>query len=507
MNKRSFDGMMVYEIYPTSFQDSNDDGIGDLPGIRSRLNYIRELGFNAIWLNPFYRSPFLDGGYDVEDFFDVDPRFGTLQDFEELVKEAHEKGIRIIVDLVAGHSSWKNPDFLESAKAERNEKSDLFIWSDNPWKRESGLITGLYDRHGSYMVNFFAHQPAFNYGFREIEDPKWQMSYKDERTFRARNYLLQIMRFWLDKGADGFRVDMADSLVKNDEDKTATIEVWNCLFSKIREEYPDAFFVSEWSYPKRAFKAGFDADFVLDHWDNFYHRLFRSDASTRGTSVIHGGGDVSFTLKDMKERFSEAEKNEANLALISGNHDSWRIANYLNEKELRVFYLFLFCMPGIPFLLYGDELAMKTSDIPSRDGGYQRTGTRIPMIWDDSDPCHGFTEGDEPYLPFWEENRTSADQAMKDADSLWHFIRRLTALRKQIPDLRDPHVEITEKDRVFYFDRGGYRLILNLSDQDLSCKEEKVFATDASEEMIPSGQAALIRMRYSENLKNKKAFQ
>ena len=260
--------MIAYEIYPTSFCDSNHDGIGDLGGIRKKLDYIKEMGFNTIWLNPFYVSPFKDGGYDVQDFFGVDPRFGTMKDFEKLITKAHGMGIRIIIDLVAGHSSFENPDFLKSAMAQRNENSDLFIWNDNPWEKGENLISGMFDRHGCYMVNFFAHQPAFNYGFNRIDHPSWQMSYKDKRTFTAREYMLKVMRFWLNKGADGFRVDMADSLVKNDDDKSATIEVWNDLFRKIRKEFPDAFFVSDWSDPGRSFKAGFDADFVLDHWDN-----------------------------------------------------------------------------------------------------------------------------------------------------------------------------------------------------------------------------------------------
>ena len=493
MKRDLFSRMMVYEIYPTSFQDSNGDGVGDLEGITSRLDYIRGMGFNAIWFNPFYRSPFKDGGYDVEDFFDVDPRFGDLDAFRKMTAAAHEKGMDIIVDLVAGHSALNNADFLESAKAERNEKSDLFIWNDDPWKRSQNLISGMFDRHGSYMVNFFAHQPAFNYGFNKIEEPSWQLSYRDERTFLARNYLLDVMRFWLKNGADGFRVDMADSLVKNDEDKSATIEVWKWLFERIRKEYPEVFFVSEWSYPERSFEAGFDADFVLDHWDNFYHRFFRSDASTRGTSLIHGGGDIAFALKDMKERFEAAEEKGSCLALISGNHDSWRIANYLNDEELRVFYMFLFCMPGIPFVLYGDEIGMKTSQIPSKDGGYQRTGTRIPMIWDDSRPYHGFTSGDEPYLPFCEKNTVSVARAMEDEKSLYHFICRLTKLREELDDLRDPHVEVKEEGRVFIFGRGDLQLIMNMSEQAYPFKGEKVFASEAFEGSLPAKAAVLVK--------------
>ncbi|MBQ1483438.1 MAG: glycosylase [Erysipelotrichaceae bacterium] len=494
MSRKDFQDMIAYEIYPTSFFDSNDDGTGDLNGIRDKLYHIRDMGFNTVWINPFYVSPFKDGGYDVEDFFDVDPRFGTLKDFDELIKEAHGMGLRILLDLVAGHSALSNPDFLKSAKAQRNEYSDLFIWNDNPWQKGENLISGMFDRHGCYMVNFFAHQPAFNYGFKKIDQPSWQMSYKDQRTFKAREYLLKVMRFWLQRGADGFRVDMADSLVKNDDDKAATIEVWNDLFARIRKDYPEVFFVSEWSDPKRSFKAGFDADFVLDHWDNFYHRFFRSNEHSRGTSVIHGDGDVSFALNDMRERFSAAEESGAYLSLISGNHDTPRIADHLDERELRIFYLFLFALPGIPFLLYGDELGMKTSDLPSKDGGYQRTGTRIPMIWDDSEPYHGFSKT-EPYLPFSEENKVSLEQAVNDENSLYHFLKKLIALRKQIPDLRDPHLPIEEKDRIFRFERGGLDLIINLSKKTYPYQGEKIIATEDFDADLPSGAAVLLKRR------------
>ncbi|MCR4632839.1 MAG: glycosylase [Erysipelotrichaceae bacterium] len=494
MDRKIFRDMIAYEIYPTSFFDSNDDGTGDLDGIRERLHHIKDMGFNAIWINPFYVSPFKDGGYDVEDFFDVDPRFGTLKDFDELIKEAHGMGLKILLDLVAGHSALSNSDFLKSAQAQRNGYSDLFIWNDNPWDKGENLISGMFDRHGCYMVNFFAHQPAFNYGFNRIDQPSWQMSYKDPRTLKTRDYILKVMRFWLQRGADGFRVDMADSLVKNDDDKSATIEVWNDLFARVRKDYPEAFFVSEWSDPQRSFNAGFDADFVLDHWDNFYHRFFRSDEHSRGTSILHGGNDVTFALNDMKERFTAAEKSGACLSLISGNHDTWRIANYLDERELRVFYMFLFCLPGIPFLLYGDELGMKTSDLPSKDGGYQRTGTRIPMIWDDSKPYHGFSKA-EPYLPFNEENKVSLMDAQNDKNSLYHFLKKLIALRKQIPDLKDPHLEIEEKDRVFCFKRGDLDLIINLSKKDHLYQGEKIIGSEGFDKILPPGAAVLVKRR------------
>ncbi|MBQ1826451.1 MAG: glycosylase [Erysipelotrichaceae bacterium] len=495
MNRKIFRDMIAYEIYPTSFYDSNNDGTGDLAGVTAKLDYIANMGFNAIWLNPFYRSPFRDGGYDVSDFFDVDPRFGTLQDFDELIAEAHKRKIRIILDLIAGHASSEKPDFIQSAEPERNEKSDLFIWNDNVWNLEPGyrLISGMHQRNGCYLVNFFAHQPAFNYGFNRISNRSWQMSYKDKRTLQAREYILNILRFWLARGADGFRVDMADSLVKNDDDKKATIEVWKWLFSRIRREYPQAFFVSEWSNPQQALQAGFDADFVLDHWDNFYHRFFRSNSQTRGKAVINGA-DAEFALKDMRWRFEKAEEYKAYLALISGNHDTHRIANYLDERQLRIFYMMLFMLPGIPFVLYGDEIAMKTSDLSSKDGGFQRTGTRTPMNWDNSLRNHGFSNTDsELYLPVNEDNPYDVRGSLEDPDSLYNFIRNLIRLRHEISDLRKSEMQISDENGLLRFERGKYDLLVNLSRKKYRPEGKIVFASEDDKETVRAMSAALIR--------------
>lgn len=448
--------------------DSNNDGIGDLKGIESKLEYVKELGCNAIWLNPFYKSPFLDGGYDISDFFDVDPRFGTIEDFKSLTKKAHELGIKIIVDLVAGHASIYNPDFLRSAEPHRNEKSDLFTWNDSVWEWNPNfrLMAGIFQRSGAFLVNFFAHQPAFNYGFYNI-DRDWQMSYRDKKTYQARDYMINVMRHWLSLGVDGFRVDMADSLVKNDPEKKGTIEVWKYMFSIIKKEYPDAYFVSEWSNPSQAFEAGFDADFVLDHWDNFYHRLVRSNKNSRGISAFNGNNDMEFIINDMRYRFNEGKKYNAYVTLISGNHDSERIANSLSLDKLKMFYLYQFSMPGTPFIYYGDEIMMKTSPIDSKDGGYQRTGTRTPMIWNDELPNHGFSKTKEAtYLPFFDENKLSVEGALKDKNSLYYYIKNLIKLRKDNEDLRTLDVDIKEIDRVITIERGNNLiLILNLSDK------------------------------------------
>lgn len=473
-----FKDLVFYEIYPTSFYDSNGDGVGDLNGIRAKLDYVKELGCNAIWLNPFYKSPFKDGGYDVSDFFDVDPMFGTMDDFKLLLKEAHEKGIKIVIDLVAGHASEDNPIFRRSAEAEGNENSDLFIWNDSPWNLEPGyrLIAGRYDRYGCFMVNFFEHQPAFNFGFKEVKYPSWQMSYKDERTFQAREYLLKIMRFYLSMGVDGFRVDMADSLVKEDEDKSATIEVWNYLFGVIKKEFPHSFFVSEWSYPERSFKAGFDCDFVLDHWDNFYHRLARSGDYSRGTSALNGG-EIDFMIEDLLKRVEESKKAKKLLGLISGNHDSVRVANYLDEEKLKLFYLILLTLPGIPFIYYGDEIGMKWVDLYSKDGGYQRTGSRTPMQWNDSKNA-GFSETEgELYLPVNLGSKVNVrDQLIEEG--LLNWIKSLIRIRHENAELQDIDLfDLKVLDRVIEIDRGSLKLVINLSNKDVEVKGEVLAST------------------------------
>ena len=475
--------------------DSNDDGVGDLKGIESKLDYVKELGCNAIWLNPFYKSPFLDGGYDVSDFFDVDPRFGTIDDFKSLTKKAHELDIKIIVDLVAGHASIKNPDFLRSAEPKRNEKSDLFIWNDSVWEWNPNfrLMAGLFQRSGAFLVNFFAHQPAFNYGFYNI-DRDWQMSYLDKRTYQARDYMVNVMKHWLSLGADGFRVDMADSLVKNDPDKKGTIEVWKYMFSLVRKEFPNAYFVSEWSNPYQSFEAGFDADFVLDHWDNFYHRLVRSDENTRGISAFNGNNDMNLIINDMRYHFDEAKRHNAYIALISGNHDTPRIANSLSLDKLKMFYLYQFSMPGTPFIYYGDEIMMKTSPIDSKDGGYQRTGTRTPMIWNDELPNHGFSKTKEAtYLPFFDENRLSVEASLKDKNSLCYFIKKLSKIRTDNEGLRTLDTDIKEKDRVITIERGdNLRLILNLSDKPYQFKGEVVVSSAELEDGTLSPYSAVL---------------
>ena len=456
--------LVFYEIYPNSFKDSNGDGYGDLPGIISKLDYVKELGANAIWLNPHFVSSFKDGGYDVVDFFHVDKRFGNDGDFKKLIEEMHHRDMKLIIDLVAGHTSEDNEIFLQSAKPERNEYSDMFIWTDSVWYAPSGyrFMQGRFERDGAYMVNFFSTQPALNYGFYKVEEP-WQMSYKDPRVKKTYDYLLSIIFHYLEMGVDGFRVDMADSLVKNDPDKIATVELWKNIFKDVRARFPKAVFVSEWCNPYQALEAGFDIDFVLDHWYNFYNDLVRAE-ETKEKKPSFFKKDSTINVLDHQREFERSiniHKEKGYLGIISCNHDTPRPNRFLDDKELRLFYLWLFTTPGVPFLYYGDEIGMTYQNLPSKECGFARTGSRTPMQWDDT-ATQGFSSCEEKDMFLPVDHTTSVEKCLKDPDSLYHYIKRLIQIRKENEDLKGNNLEfIYGDDRVLHYVRNGLRVFIN----------------------------------------------
>ena len=467
-----FKDCIFYEIYPNSFLDSNGDGFGDLNGIISKLDYIHQLGCNAIWLNPIYDSPFKDGGYDVRDPFKVSPRFGTNEDLKRLINDMHDRGMRLFLDLVPGHMSIENKDFLHSAENIPNEDYDLFIWNDNPWVLENGyrLISGCYDRNGCYMVNFFAHQPAINYGFNKIEYSSWQKSYKEAK--HGKEYLESIMKYWLSYDIDGFRVDMADSLVKNDtSDKDGTVELWREIRSDLRKDGTKEFYMtSEWSLPHESLKAGFDSDFCLDWQTNCTHRLWRQKEDGFSSPLFHKYDEKLYSL--FLENFnywikSWKENKGGRISFISGNHDTTRIANFLNTDELKLAYLFLLTMPGVPYIYYGDEIGMHADlSLPSFEGGFQRTGSRTPMRWDSSKNA-GFSMADKTFLPTNEADST-VEEELKDKDSLWNVIHSLINIRKESEDLCSDSFELL--DQKLAYKRAETLVVINLLDEDMTFK-------------------------------------
>ena len=488
MKRELFRDLIFYEIYPTSFYDSNNDGVGDLKGIIEKLDYIKDLGFNGIWLNPFYDSPFMDGGYDVRDFYKVDKRFGTNDDFKLLCAKAKEMGIKIIVDLVPGHASEENKEFLRSAEFERNECSDMFIFSDSAWNMDSRyrFVSGRHNRDGNYMINFFSCQPAFNYGFKNVSSPSWQLSYKDERTFKTRDYIVSVMKYWCSLGASGFRVDMADSLVKDDDDlKSATREVWDYIFSKVKKDYPDIYVVSEIGLPNRSFRMGFDADFMLDFHDSSYIKTFiRSE-----DNVLLKKKNINKFVEELKYAYKCSSELGGYIANVSGNHDECRISTLAKDK-LKTFYLFILSLPGTPFIYYGDEIGMEYTPNISKNGGYNRTGSRTPMQWDNSKNL-GFSKSDNIYLPVGEANKNNVQDMINDKNSIYHYLKDLIRFRNSSKALKSDSIEIELVDNVLYIKREELTFVLNLKDEDIHLNNDIIFTSGSGNILKPS-EAALI---------------
>ena len=441
MNKvKWLENAVFYNIYPQSFYDSNYDGIGDLPGITEKLDYVHDMGFNAIWLNPFYESPFQDAGYDVTDFYKVAERYGTNEDFRSLCDKAHSLGIKVCIDLVAGHTSMECEWFKKSCLPEKNEYTNRYIWTDG-WEKNynNSCIGGYAQRDGMFMRNYFYCQPALNYGFANIDEPSWQLPPEHPDCVATKQALIDIMEYWISLGADGFRVDMAASVIKNDYDNSGVIKFWNEIRNMFDEKYPECVLISEWSNPSVAIKAGFHIDFLIHFNLPCHTSLFRaekgrcSNEDFIGHSFFNtdGNGSIDNFLNDYLPTY-ESTKDYGYISIPTGNHDLPRISYKRSQKELEVAYAFIFTMPGVPFMYYGDEIGMKYfPDIKSKEGGFNRTGSRTPMQWS-TEKNAGFSKcsKDMLYLPV-EENGVNVQSQYEDKSSLLNITKTLIHLRKQ----------------------------------------------------------------------------
>lgn len=453
---------VFYQIYPSSFCDSNGDGMGDIRGIISKLDYLAELGINALWLSPCFKSPFCDGGYDVSDYRQVDERFGSNEDLEDLFRQAGQRGIKVCLDMVAGHTSIEHEWFKASCRPEKNEYSNYYIWNDS-WTGSTGgvnMINGTTQRDGCFAVNYFAMQPALNYGFAN-PDPKqpWQLPTDHPDVLKVREELKNIMRFWLDKGASGFRVDMAPSLVKNDPGKKKTIALWQEIRKMFDREYPEAVLISEWSYAPQALKAGFHCDFMIHCGTPAYTSLFRNEPErdifgSVDHALFYENDGNDYTVKNRNSYFDAAGKGDGNvffkiwldhyartgkygyISIPTGNHDMPRISDFRNENDLTAAYTFLMTMPGVPFIYYGDEIGMKNQpQLLSKEGGYTRTRARTPMQWDATANA-GFStaEAEKLFLPVdADPNRSNAAEQMQRTGSLWKNLQEVLKLKKSSP--------------------------------------------------------------------------
>lgn len=434
---------VVYQIYPQSYADSNGDGIGDLPGIIGKLDYLKSLGVSAIWLNPIYDSPFHDAGYDVRDYRLVAPRYGTNEDAKRLFAEAHRRGIRVVLDLVAGHCSAEHAWFKEAAASATSAHANWFLWSNTQPSKSWVASPGA--RPGFYLKNFFDSQPALNYGYSTPNSKNpWERSVDDPACREVREAMREVMRFWLDLGCDGFRVDMAASLVKGGGKGLAAL--WQDYRTWMKAAYPEAVLVSEWSQPTSAITAGFDVDFMIHFGSSAYRHLVQptlepnrsKPAANTSFFSREGAGDITAFLKDYLPHY-EASKKLGFIALPTGNHDFSRPRSLGRDlDDLRVLYAGLLTLPGVPFVYYGDEIGMR--DLPGWpriEGAMWRGSCRSPMQWAVG-PGAGFSTADPGkfYLPLDPDpQRPTVAAQDQDPDSLLNLVRTLIRLRTQEPSL------------------------------------------------------------------------
>ncbi len=431
---------VFYQIYPQSFYDANGDGIGDIPGIIRKLDYLSELGVNAVWLNPCFLSPFEDAGYDVADYCRVAPRYGSNADLVRLFEQARRRGIRICLDLVPGHTSVQHAWFQASSRHRRNRYSDRYIWTQSVWDPGAPplrFINGYSERDGAYGINFFYCQPALNYGFAR-PDPRypWQQPTDAPGPRAMRAELEKIMDFWLRKGAAGFRVDMAYSLVKEDPGHEKTIELWQEIRGWLDQRHPEAALISEWGNPSESIKAGFHIDFMIHIGVPGFPSLFFKSKKRNCFFDSRGGGTISEFLDEYTKH--QRKIRGGYISIPSANHDMPRPGFDRSKADLEVIFAFLLTWPGVPFIYYGDEIGMRfLPGLPSKEGGFGRTGTRTPMQWDGSRNA-GFSTASarKLYLPIDPQARRPTVGAQENQPrSLLSHVRRLIALRKSSPAL------------------------------------------------------------------------
>jgi alpha-glucosidase len=446
---------VIYQIYPRSFLDSNGDGIGDLPGIIAKVDYLAEtLGIDAIWLSPFYPSPQADFGYDVSDYTDVAPEYGSLDDFDRLLSACHAAGVRVIIDFVPNHTSNQHPWFAQSRSSRDDPRRDWYVWVDpgegggppNNWLSVFGGSAWEYDEATAqyYLHSFLAAQPDLNW-----------------RNPEVRRAMYDVLRFWLDRGVDGFRIDVAHHIAKDPQLRDNPLartsrDGWKDMgtystqvhlhdkgqpevhryFREIRavlDEYDDAYSVGEiheWDWDRWASYYG-DGD-ELHHVYDF--------------SLIHAPWNAGAVAERIESQ-EAALPDGAFPNHVLGNHDEPRLAYRYGRQQARIAAMLLLTSRGTPTLYYGDEIGMSQLllspgsqlDPWAREGeALGRDGSRTPMQWT-PDAHAGFCgpEATTTWLPVQDDRQTcNVATQLEDPDSILNLYRRLLAFRRSSVELR-----------------------------------------------------------------------
>ncbi len=421
----------MYQIYPRSFADSSGDGVGDLDGIRRHLDHLAWLGVDAVWISPFYRSPMQDAGYDVSDHCDVDPVFGTLDDADRLIDDAHTRGLRVLVDWVPNHTSDQHPWFIESRSSRTNPKRDWYIWRDEPngWQAALGAgsawtLDATTGQH--YLHLFLPEQPDLNWRNPEVVEA-----------------MHATLAFWLDRGVDGFRIDVAHCLGKD----PTFAEDQRCAMGEPLCRFNDQPYSHEVLRGVRRVVDSYPGDRAIVGEVNI--------RSTPGVASYYGVGDelhmaFNFLLLDAPWNAPTisriVEEVEAHVGIDVG-WPTWVLSNHDNsrhrtrhdsfEARARVAAVLLLTLRGTPFLYQGEELGLDDAVVlPDRrvdPGG--RDGSRAPIPWT-GDPPHGWT-GAEPWLPFPPEPGPRSVEAQRDdPSSILNLYRRILVSRRDSPALR-----------------------------------------------------------------------
>lgn len=439
----------IYQIYPRSFQDANGDGVGDLKGIVGRLPYLRQLGVDAIWISPIFPSPMADFGYDISNYVDIHPLFGTLDDFDALVEAAHEHGLRVILDLVPNHTSDEHPWFIESRSSRDNPKRDWYIWRDpkpdgsapTNWLSEFGGSAWQYDEaSGQYYYHaFLDRQPDLNWRNPDVRDA-----------------IYEAMRFWMRRGVDGFRVDVIWHLIKDDQYRDNPVnpnyvagrpphETLITLYSADRPETQDV--VAEMRQVVDEFEDRVligEIYLPIDRLVAYYGKDL-SGAHLPFNFALLSAPWHAPDIADLIARYEAALPLGAWPNWVLGNHDRPRVATRVGEAQARVAAMLLLTLRGTPTLYYGDEIGMKQVPIapdqvqdPFEKNvpgiGVGRDGCRTPMQWATGENA-GFTAG-TPWLPLDDDYREKNAAALAvDPHSILSLYVKLISLRKRTPEL------------------------------------------------------------------------
>jgi glycosidase len=509
---------VFYQVYPQSFADSDGDGIGDLDGVRRRLDYLSWLGIDAVWLNPCFVSPFQDAGYDVADYLSIAPRYGTNQDLAALCAEAGRRGIAILLDLVAGHTSDQHPWFLQACEpGAADAVRDRYIWSDTEldgWQRPVRNA----ETDGVYLPNFLPFQPALNYGYARSDPAQpWRQSVDAPGPQANRAALRQTMAHWFDLGVSGFRVDMASSLVKDDPGRAETGRLWQQMRAWIETNYPGRILLAEWGDPARSVPSGFHADFLLHFggetdglpmrslWNNGAGTVNSSWHQQHCWADAEGLGETGTFItawREAAEVIAAADPagkygRTGIVGLPTANHDFTRlVAGPRDAVQARVAMTLVLTWPAMPCLYYGDEIGMRfLPGLAAIEGSrlepsFERAGSRTPMAWGDLTGTP-FADGpsDSRYLPQdTDPDAPTVAAALAEPSSLLHLVRELVRLRHQDPRLdAGAPVQVLASGYPTAYTRGtdaSLLVVLNPSGQSV---ELALDAADGAEVLIGRG--------------------